>query len=94
MDKIIYFRDLREHPRPFKNPCLGPFLRYKVCFLKFEHTQFDTSISCFTSGVKPKLEECGPYVFREERQKVDVTFNENDTISYRQVKISYIHGVR
>lgn len=34
-------------------------------------------------GTKPILEEVGPYVFREIRQKVNVTFHpENNTVSY------------
>jgi len=38
------------------------------------------------SGSKPILQELGPYVYREHRQKVKVTFNANETVSFRQVK--------
>ncbi|XP_013784353.1 scavenger receptor class B member 1-like [Limulus polyphemus] len=36
---------------------------------------------------KPQLAEVGPYVFRESRKKVNVTWNENNnTVSYAQVR--------
>lgn len=38
---------------------------------------------------KPILEELGPYTFREERKKVNITWNENGTVSYRQIKRWY-----
>jgi len=36
--------------------------------------------------VKPHLVEVGPYVFKEFHEKVNVTFNNNDTVSFYQVK--------
>ncbi|XP_003742848.1 protein croquemort [Galendromus occidentalis] len=39
-------------------------------------------------GVKPILEQLGPYVYREYRKKEDVSFNDNGTVTYRQV-VSY-----
>ncbi|GIY53884.1 hypothetical protein CDAR_87022 [Caerostris darwini] len=36
---------------------------------------------------KPVLEELGPYTFRESREKVNITWNEdNSTVSYRQIR--------
>lgn len=34
------------------------------------------------NGQKPVVRERGPYVYREFRQKVNITFNDNDTVSY------------
>ncbi|OQR69288.1 protein croquemort-like, partial [Tropilaelaps mercedesae] len=39
-------------------------------------------------GAKPKLKQLGPFVYREHREKVNITFNGNGTVSYRQV-LSY-----
>lgn len=38
---------------------------------------------------KPRLEEHGPYTFIETREKVNITWNDNGTVSYRQVKRYY-----
>lgn len=38
----------------------------------------------FKNGKKPILQECGPYVWREYHEKVNVTFNSNNTVSYLQ----------
>ena len=38
------------------------------------------------NGEKPALQELGPYVYIETWEKVDVTFNKNDTVSYRPKK--------
>jgi len=37
-------------------------------------------------GVKPILQQLGPYVFKENRTKVNPIFNNNDTITYMQLK--------
>lgn len=36
------------------------------------------------NGQKPVVRERGPYVYREFRQKVNITFNDNDTVSYME----------
>lgn len=36
-----------------------------------------------------KVKDLGPYTYIEQYEKVDVTFNENYTISYRVSKISF-----
>ncbi|GFQ69286.1 protein croquemort [Trichonephila clavata] len=38
---------------------------------------------------KPILEEMGPYTFRESREKVNITWNENGTVSYKQIRRWY-----
>ncbi|KAM4858867.1 scavenger receptor class B member 1 isoform X1 [Urocitellus parryii] len=35
-------------------------------------------------GAKPEVQERGPYVYREFRHKVNITFNNNDTVSFRE----------
>ena len=42
--------------------------------------------SSLVLGVKPMLQECGPYVFREQHKKVDISFDpDNGTVDFRQV---------
>lgn len=41
---------------------------------------------------KPRLEELGPYTFRETREKVNITWNPNGTVSYRQIKRYYVQS--
>ncbi|XP_069880983.1 scavenger receptor class B member 1 isoform X4 [Dipodomys merriami] len=35
-------------------------------------------------GEKPLVQERGPYVYREFRHKTNITFNDNDTVSFRE----------
>ncbi|XP_058137210.1 scavenger receptor class B member 1 isoform X1 [Dasypus novemcinctus] len=37
-------------------------------------------------GAKPQVEERGPYVYREFRQKRNITFNGNDTVSFLEYR--------
>ncbi|KAK9876976.1 hypothetical protein WA026_016005 [Henosepilachna vigintioctopunctata] len=37
-------------------------------------------------SIKPQFEELGPYFFAQEYKKVDIAFNENHTITYRNQK--------
>ncbi|XP_018321130.1 protein croquemort-like isoform X2 [Agrilus planipennis] len=39
----------------------------------------------YNPNVKPRFEEVGPYVFREFKEKINVVFNENETVSYSSV---------
>uniref|UniRef100_A0A1I8PCZ6 Scavenger receptor class B member 1 n=1 Tax=Stomoxys calcitrans TaxID=35570 RepID=A0A1I8PCZ6_STOCA len=41
----------------------------------------------FLTGEKPKLQEVGPFVYREDMQKVNVKFHDNFTVSYQHKKI-------
>ena len=43
----------------------------------------------FHNHEKPILEEKGPYTFREVEKKVNLTWHENGTISYKRVKYWY-----
>ncbi|CAB3233520.1 unnamed protein product [Arctia plantaginis] len=38
-------------------------------------------------GEKPKLVEVGPFVYREDMEKVNIKFHENDTVTYQHNKI-------
>lgn len=38
-------------------------------------------------NVKPKLEQCGPYTFSEHHIRVNMTWNDNGTITYQQKRI-------
>ncbi|XP_036777686.1 scavenger receptor class B member 1 isoform X1 [Manis pentadactyla] len=37
-------------------------------------------------GGKPQVQERGPYVYREFRHKRNITFNDNDTVSFREYR--------
>ncbi|XP_023244168.1 scavenger receptor class B member 1-like [Centruroides sculpturatus] len=41
------------------------------------------------NGIIPKLEQVGPYTFREERHKINIKWNNNGTVSYQQIKRWY-----
>lgn len=38
-------------------------------------------------AVKPELHECGPYVFSEHHIRVNLTWNDNGTVTYQQKRI-------
>lgn len=42
------------------------------------------------AGSKPKLAEKGPYVYREEVERVEDTFNEDGTVTYKTRKFWYL----
>ncbi|KAL4230682.1 Lysosome membrane protein 2 [Mactra antiquata] len=37
-------------------------------------------------GLKPSLQQSGPYTYSENRQKVDIKFHDNNTVTYREDK--------
>lgn len=39
-----------------------------------------------SAGAKPKLEERGPYVFSEQHYKTNIVWNDNDTVTYKQIR--------
>lgn len=41
------------------------------------------------SSTKPKFQEIGPYVFRETKEKVNITFHANNTVTFRQLRHWY-----
>lgn len=45
-------------------------------------------------GEKPVLQELGPYVYQQHWEKVEVKFNENDTVSYKVKKQFVFSPVR
>ena len=42
------------------------------------------------NGSKPILEEKGPYIFQEWHKKMDIVWNNNGTVTYKQIK-NWIH---
>ncbi|KAL3269240.1 hypothetical protein HHI36_008321 [Cryptolaemus montrouzieri] len=46
------------------------------------------------AGVKPKFERLGPYKFKECREKINITWNSNNTVSYRHRKLYHFDGPR
>lgn len=45
-------------------------------------------------SVKPNLEQVGPYKFTEIKEKVDVVWNDNGTVSFRQLRWWYFNASR
>ncbi|XP_067010074.2 protein croquemort [Anabrus simplex] len=45
-------------------------------------------------GTKPNLVQMGPYVFTEVHEKVNLTWNPNNTISYKQIRRWYFDAER
>lgn len=43
----------------------------------------------YDSDITPHFEQVGPYRFKEVKEKVNITFNSNDTVSYSYVKYYY-----
>lgn len=41
----------------------------------------------YNHSVKPRFVEMGPYVFKEDKQKTNVTWNKNDTLTFRQKRV-------
>merc|ERR1711892_285689 len=58
-------------------------------YTKFYFFDMINPSDLFHSHEKPILEERGPYTFREVEKKVNLTWHENGTISYRRVKFWY-----
>ena len=46
-----------------------------------------TNVMAVLNGGKPYLTQKGPYTYIEKRQKFNITFNPNGTVSYRQKRI-------
>lgn len=62
-------------------PPVQPYMRVHV----FNYT----NLEAFMAGrEKPFVQDVGPYTFRQTMEKVDVVFNDNGTVSYRE-KISF-----
>jgi len=53
-------------------------------YMKF-HFFNVTNVDAVMEGAKPVVQEVGPYVYREQREKVDITFNEDQSeVSYNE----------
>jgi len=39
-----------------------------------------------TQGAKPQLEQVGPYVFTEQHEKTSLVWNDNGTVTYKQIR--------
>ncbi|XP_076618652.1 epithelial membrane protein isoform X1 [Colletes latitarsis] len=73
---------LREGGRTFdwwREPPLSPQLSVYI----YNVTNADEFLN---DGEKPVLMELGPYVYMQQWEKVEVKFNENDTVSYKVKK--------
>lgn len=57
-----------------------------IDFYFFNWTNTD---ELFNDDFKPNLVEMGPYRFREVHEKVNLTWNDNDTITFRQIRRWY-----
>lgn len=42
-------------------------------------------------GVKPRFEEVGPYRFREVKEKINISLNDNGTVTYRLMRQYFFH---
>jgi len=62
----------------WKTPPLSPQLRVYI----FNYTNYDDYINGYAD--KLILKELGPYIYSENSTKVQVNFNDNNTISYRE----------
>lgn len=73
---------LREGGRTFnwwREPPVSP----RISVYIFNVTNADEFLN---DGEKPALNELGPYVYVQQWEKVEVKFNENDTVSYKVKK--------
>ncbi|KAL1443050.1 hypothetical protein MTO96_000939 [Rhipicephalus appendiculatus] len=58
-------------------------------YLKYYFFNMTNPDEIIAGTEKPRLQEVGPYTFLETREKVNITWNPNGTVSYRQVKRYY-----
>lgn len=54
--------------------------------IKFYFWNVTNADDVISKKAKPILEQLGPYVYREEHLKVNMSWNANDTITYQQIK--------
>lgn len=45
----------------------------------------------YDKSIKPRFQEVGPFRFRETKEKINVTWNDNKTVTYKQMKLFYFH---
>lgn len=54
--------------------------------IKFHLFNWTNPDKISNASVKPHFEECGPYVFTEKHTRVNLTWHDNGTISYNQIR--------
>ncbi|XP_023016535.2 protein peste isoform X2 [Leptinotarsa decemlineata] len=54
--------------------------------LKFHMFNWTNPEDIYNTSTKLKFQELGPYVYRETKEKVNVTWNANETVTFRTVK--------
>ncbi|XP_037084392.1 protein croquemort-like [Pollicipes pollicipes] len=55
-------------------------------FIRFYFWNVTNWEDVLSKQARPILQEMGPYTYREEHQKVNITWNSNDTVTYMQIK--------
>lgn len=59
-------------------------------FMRFYLWNFTNAEEVIKSNwkIKPKLEQCGPYVFSEHHTRENITFNDNnDTVTFKNKRV-------
>ncbi|XP_012263939.2 scavenger receptor class B member 1 [Athalia rosae] len=79
VDREVALRDGGRAYGWWKEPPVAPHMHVYV----YNVTNADAFLN---NGEKPALQEIGPYVYIEKWIKVDVEFNDNDTVTYKQRK--------
>ncbi len=77
-DKLILAKDSYTYDMWRKIP-----IPIYLSFYLFNTTNYEQVLK---DGSDPQLEEVGPYTFLEKREKTNITFNENGTVSYEQIR--------
>ncbi|XP_017882563.1 scavenger receptor class B member 1 isoform X1 [Ceratina calcarata] len=79
LTREIALRDGGRTYKWWKEPPVSPRLSVYI----YNVTNADEFLN---DGEKPELQELGPYVYTQHWEKVEVKFNDNDTISYKVKK--------
>ncbi|XP_054718007.1 protein croquemort-like [Uloborus diversus] len=72
------------------SPEAEPYEYWKVIpvpiYARFYFFNITNTKDILEHNAKPHVQELGPYTFRETREKVNITWHDNGTVSYQQVK--------
>lgn len=63
-------------------------------YLEFYVFNWTNPEDVYKQNVKPHFEEIGPFVFRETKEKVNITWNPNNTITFNQLRYWYFEESR
>lgn len=44
----------------------------------------------YNTSIKPRFEQVGPYRFKESKEKVNITWNNNNTVSFKHLRLWYL----